>query len=93
MGSATMEEDSGYAWTKKPCSQFQGIQYFPAFCYLKFPGPDETGERVALMTTHVDDLLIAHTEKGSPFVEKLLEQFAMASLEQGSFRFCGKQFV
>lgn len=41
---------------------FKSSSIFPSFYY--FPDPDEAGECVALMTTHVDDLLIAHTPKG-----------------------------
>lgn len=40
---------------------------FPSLYF--FPDPDDAGECVALMTTHVDDLLIARTEKGRAFVD------------------------
>lgn len=45
------------------------------------------------MATRVGDFLIAHRARGRPYVEKLLENFEMGSLEQGSFRYCGKTFV
>ena len=70
---------------------FKASSIFPSFYF--FPDPDEAGECVALMTTHVDDLLIAHTVKGREYVERLLGKFEMGSLEQGNFRYCGKQFV
>ena len=87
MGSATAEEDSGCVWTRKP----RRLPISPIIL-LYFPDPDETGECVALMTTHVDDLLIAHTEKGRFYVDQLLGKFEMGSLEQKNFRYCGKQF-
>ena len=69
---------------------FKASNVFPSFYY--FPDPDETGECVALMTTHVDDLLIGHTEKGRFYVDQLLGKSEMGSLEQNNFRYCGKQF-
>ena len=69
---------------------FKAPNIFPSFYY--FPDPDETGECVALMTTHVDDLLIAHTEKGRSYADQLLGRFEMGSLEQNNFQYCGKQF-
>ncbi len=69
---------------------FKASNVFPSFYY--FPDPDETVECVALTTTHVDDLLIAHTEKGRFYVDQLLGKFEMGSLEQNNFRYCGKQF-
>ena len=70
---------------------FKASNIFPSFYF--FPDPKEAGECLALITTHVDDLLIAQTEKGKAAVERLLNKFEMGSLEHSSFRYCGKQFA
>ena len=70
---------------------FKASNIFPSFYF--FSDPKEAGERLALITTYVDDLLIAQTEKGKAAVERLLNKFEMGSLEHSSFRYCGKQFV
>ena len=70
---------------------FKASNIFPSFYF--FPDPKEAGECLALITTHVDDLLIAQKEKGKAAVERLLNKFEMGSLEHSSFRYCGKQFV
>ena len=58
----------------------------PAFYYHV---PD--GSVDAVMTTHVDDFLYAHTELGRVTIENLLSKFVVGSSEEGNFRYCGKR--
>ena len=58
----------------------------PAFYYHVADGRVD-----AVMTTHVDDFLYAHTETGRVTIENLLSKFVVGSSEEGNFRYCGKR--
>ena len=62
---------------------------FPAFYCLK----NEEGKPIAVMTTHVDDLLYAYLPGGEPTMARLLSKFEVGTAEVGVFRYCGKQFT
>ena len=47
---------------------------------------------VAVLTTHVDDLLYAYLPEGKEYMDRLLSRFDVGTQETGSFRYCGKQF-
>lgn len=70
---------------------FRASQMFPAFYFLRKPVDAETeAQVVAVMTTHVDDLLFAFLPEGEEFVEKLLGKFDIGTRESREFRYCGK---
>eukprot|EP00438_Fugacium_kawagutii_P009145 Skav206186 [mRNA] locus=scaffold1844:100592:105303:- [translate_table: standard] len=60
---------------------------YAAFYYLMVDGVCE-----AMLTTHVDDILFAASEKGQPAVDRLLQKFDLGAQDKKSFRYCGKQF-
>ena len=62
---------------------------FPAFYCLK----NEEGKPIAVMTTHVDDLLYAYLPEGESTMTRLLSKFEVGTAEVGVFRYCGKQFT
>ena len=53
------------------------------------PGSD--GDCVAVMASHVDDLLYAYLPEGEGTVKKFLSKFDFGSTETDNFRYCGKQ--
>ena len=59
-----------------------------ALYYL--PGSD--GDCVALLASHVDDLLYTYLPEGEEVVAKFLQKFELGSQEVDNFRCCGKQF-
>ena len=61
---------------------------YPALYYL--PGND--GSCVALLATHVDDLLFTYLPEGEEKIMKFLQKFELGSQEVDNFRYCGKQF-
>ena len=61
---------------------------YPAF-YFKL----HENKCVAVLTTHVDDLLYAFLPEGKEATEKLLSKFELGASEQSTFRYCGKQFT
>ena len=61
---------------------------YPALYYL--PGND--GSCVALLATHVDDLLFTYLPEGEEAIMKFLQKFELGSQEVDNFRYCGKQF-
>ena len=81
---------------------------FPAFYFLRAPEKANEDEPeplihmsktvpvrsrvVAVMTTHVDDLLYAYLPEGEAKVKELLDKFDIGSSESRDFRYCGKQF-
>ena len=62
---------------------------FPAFYCLK----NQDNKPIAVMTTHVDDLLYAYLPEGKEAMDRLLSKFEVGSTETGCFRYCGKQFT
>ena len=44
----------------------------------------------AMMCTHVDDLLFAHTDEGKEAA--ILNRFSVGKIEEGSFRYCRRRF-
>ena len=63
-------------------------KFYPGLYFL--PGKDK--DCVALMATHVDDILYAYIPEGRPVIESFLKKFNLGSTESNSFRYCGKQF-
>ena len=63
-------------------------KFYPGLYFL--PGPDK--DCVALMATHVDDILCAYIPEGKSVIDSFLEKFNLGSSESNSFRYCGKQF-
>ena len=62
---------------------------FPAFYCLR----NQDNKPIAVMTTHVDDLLYAYPPEGKEPMDRLLSKFEVGSTETGCFRYCGKQFT
>jgi len=71
----------------KDCG-FKASVIYPALYYL--PGSD--GDCVALLASHVDDLLYTYLPEGEEVVAKFLQKFELGSQEVDNFRCCGKQF-
>ena len=69
-------------------SGLKGSKFFPGLYYL--PGKD--GDAVAVMATHVDDLLYSYLEEGKPVIENFLKKFNIGTTDTDKFRYCGKQF-
>ena len=63
-------------------------KFYPGLYFL--PGTDK--DCVALMATHVDDILYAYIPEGKSVIDSFLEKFNLGSSESNSFRYCGKQF-
>ena len=94
--------DSGRGFWKRLDSEsketgFTASAVFPAFYFFKdnsSQNEDETQESevVAVMTTHVDDLLYSYLPQGKQAVEKLLSKFDIGTQESQNFRYCGKSF-
>ena len=60
---------------------------YPALYCL--PGSD--GSCVALLATHVDDLLFTYLPEGEETITKFLQKFELGSQEVDNLRYCGKQ--
>ena len=94
--------DSGRGFWKRLDSEsketgFTASAVFPAFYFFKnnsSQNEDEIQESevVAVMTTHVDDLLYSYLPQGKQAVEKLLSKFDIGTQESQNFRYCGKSF-
>ena len=54
---------------------------------------DSTGDLVALLCTHVDDLLFASTPEGNRIIQHVLDAFRIGKVEEGTFRLCGREYV
>ena len=52
---------------------------------------DENGAVIALICTHVDDMLWAAKPEAESAINTILETFAVRKVEEGKFRFCGKK--
>ena len=63
-------------------------KFYPGLYFL--PGTDN--DCVALMATHVDDILYAYIPEGKSVIDSFLQKFNLGSSESNSFRYCGKQF-
>ena len=61
---------------------------YPAFLYKL----DEENRCIAMLTTHVDDLLYSHLPEAKEVMDSLLGSYELGSLEQTNFRYCGKAF-
>ena len=62
---------------------------FPAFYCLR----NQNNKPIAVLTTHVDDLLYAYLPEGKEQMDRLLSKFEVGTTDTGSFRYCGKQFT
>ena len=49
------------------------------------------GRIIALLCTHVDDLLWAAEPEAEPVIEELLKEFSCGKVERKTFRYCGKE--
>ena len=49
------------------------------------------GRLIALLCTHVDDLLWAAEPEAEPIIEQLLGEFSCGKIERREFRYCGKE--
>lgn len=54
---------------------------------------NESGEIVAMLGTHVDDLLWTATKEGETVVRSILDKFNVRKVEEDDFRLCGKEIV
>ena len=68
-------------------SGFRRYLIFSALYYAL----DENGELVALLCTHVDDLLFASRGVGTAMIQKVFDTFKIGKIESGAFRFCGRE--
>ena len=59
---------------------------YPALYYL--PGSD--GSCVALLASHVDDLLFTYLPESEETIKKFLQTFELGSQKVDNFRYCGK---
>ena len=48
------------------------------------------GKVILMLATHVDDLLWACEPEAQPVVDKILTSFMCGKIEEGTFRYCGK---
>ena len=69
-----------------------GLRYSRVFPAVYF-AVDSTGDLVALLCTHVDDLLLASTPEGDRIIQHVLDAFRIGKVEEGTFRFCGREYV
>ena len=69
-------------------SGFKVSRIYPALYFL--PGSD--GDCVAVLASHVDDLLYAYLPEGEGAMKTFLSRFDLGSTETDDFRYCGKQF-
>ena len=68
---------------------FTASRIYPSFYYCL----NHHKKTIAVLTTHVDDLLFSSLPEGEHVVEKLLSRFEIGSTEKGDFRYCGKQLT
>ena len=61
---------------------------YPAFFYKL----DEENRCIAMLTTHVDDLLYSYLPEAKEVMDSLLGSYELGSLEETNFRYCGKAF-
>jgi hypothetical protein len=54
---------------------------------------DENDNIVGMMTSNVDDLLFGVTGPAEAAMKKVLEGFNVREIQEGTFRFCGKEVV
>ena len=54
---------------------------------------DDQGRIIAMLATHVDDMLWACEPEGQEAINKLLAKFTLKSIESDSFRFCGRDIT
>ena len=52
---------------------------------------DKDGKVIALICTHVDDMLWAAKPEAESAINNIFETFAVRKVEEGKFRFCGKE--
>lgn len=71
---------------------FVASEIFPAFYFLRSQKNEMETEAVAVLTTHVDDLLFAYPPEGESVVEGLLGKFDMGTRESKEFRHGGNAF-
>ena len=53
---------------------------------------DNESRIIAVMSSNVDDLLYGYLPEGAEAMNYVLQQFLVGKEEQGTFRFCGKEF-
>ena len=51
------------------------------------------GKLIGMFISHVDDLLWACTPEAEPSMQAILDSFKVGKIEEGSFRYCGKELV
>ena len=56
-----------------------------------YTSTDQKNKVIALICTHVDDMLWADTPGAESAIKRILDTFAVREVEQGTFRFCGKE--
>jgi len=52
---------------------------------------EKDGKILAVMVTHVDDMMWAAMPEAEANIQKILDSFAVRKVETGKFRFCGKE--
>lgn len=99
--------DSGRGFWKRLRRDAKSVGFHPsmvfqAFYFLKAPlnenkvegesGKEKTPQKtIAVLTTHVDDLLYSFLPEGKRYMDELLSRFDVGTQETGTFRYCGKQ--
>jgi Reverse transcriptase (RNA-dependent DNA polymerase) len=54
---------------------------------------DSEGRIIAMLATHVDDMLWACQPEAQPVIDKLLAKFTLKCVESDNFRFCGRDIT
>ncbi|CAE7256170.1 RE2 [Symbiodinium natans] len=54
---------------------------------------DTSGRLCAMLCTHVDDFFWAAFGEGELKIQQLLDHFKIGRIEEGSFRFCGREYA
>ena len=54
---------------------------------------EEDGEVKVMLATHVDDLLWACKPGYEHIVQGLLDKYTLKTIDQGAFRFCGREIL
>ncbi|CAE7246083.1 RE2 [Symbiodinium natans] len=71
------------------CIGLKSSQIMSALYYAR----DTSGRLCAMLCTHVDDFFWAAFGEGELKIQQLLDHFKIGRIEEGSFRFCGREYA
>ncbi|CAE7249187.1 RE2 [Symbiodinium natans] len=71
------------------CIGLKSSQIMSALYYAH----DTSGRLCAMLCTHVDDFFWAAFGEGELKIQQLLDHFKIGRIEEGSFRFCGREYA